>query len=147
METIKKTTYVKTKQDERASNKELVMRITGMTDFDYNENVFNSGVAYAIWSNEGADDDMVAEMIEDAGYWAWWKNMYAIRDKAWIRNKDLNSLSEYKKQINKIEYKYIHSIDTILGSEDAIVYEYGYSAYIGQWFKQIAKENNKIINK
>lgn len=147
METIKKRIYVKAKQDERASNKELVMRITGMTEFEYNENVFNSGVAYAVWSNESADDDMVGEMLQDVGFWKWWQNMYAMRVKTWIRNKDLNNLSDYKKHLNKIEYKYIHSIDTILGSEDAIVYEYGYSAFIGQWFKELTKENNKIINK
>lgn len=65
-------------------NSDLITKIHGITDYQYNQVMFNTGMAYLdIYLN--GDDKLISDFAAHKQYWNWWKLQYAIIDEAWLK--------------------------------------------------------------
>lgn len=83
MNQLKKQTEADMLKLVNTSNQQLIMALFDLTDFDYGQLVFNSGVAYANRMT-GADDIGFEFLIKTMFYWSWWRSEWSARDAVFL---------------------------------------------------------------
>jgi len=93
-------------------NRKTIMRLTGMTDYQYNKLQFDVGMAFL--DHECMKDAASVKLMSTTPlFWQWFKNIYGQRDDLWLREcsiQDYNSYTKWQsvKNINVYPNRFIY---------------------------------------
>ncbi len=104
--------------------KQKVMDQIGISEFDYDHEIFESGVAF-IHMICGEMKYIVRIISYNAKYWAWWNNQFQITD-----------LRLLEKNISKTEWFNAHSPDSCIAYPPDAMFEETYAQLITEIKKE-----------
>ncbi len=99
------------------NTRETIQRLTGMSDYRYNELQFEVGLSFL--QHECFYDEQSVKLMQAASlFWKWWRNIYTQRNEMWIKQ------AEHK---NYESYTQWQSVENINVYPNRFIYEQAYS--------------------